>query len=98
MGQVANEIYRQINGDRLRVMVNAHDFFACDNDTALSFRFMRSNGVNYCNIQLSGSDLYTMQFGSIRGMKFTVKSTHDFLFSSDLLDIFRSVTGLATNL
>jgi hypothetical protein len=97
MGQVANEIYRQINGGRLQVMVNAKNFCACDNDTALSFRFMRSNGVNYLKITLE-NDLYVMEFGLIHGTKYTVKSRHDFLFSSDLLDIFRSVTGLATNL
>ena len=58
--EIAKTILTQMGGNKIVVMVGAKDMLAIEN--GLSFRFMRSNGMNCVRIVLDeGADLYNME-------------------------------------
>jgi hypothetical protein len=71
-----------------------------DNGTirgGLSFRFPQPGpgAPNFVKITIDGSDLYTVEFGYVRGTKYTVKSTATGIYASMLRDLWWASTGLA---
>ncbi len=98
---IANEIIRQLGGNKFRAMTGARDFMATEN--GLGFKlpggggFCRS-GINFVKIALTSLDLYDMEFKRIRGTNITEISRHDGIYNDMLQEIFTAETGLDTHL
>ncbi len=84
----------------LSVMIGAKHFGKDDEAQSVSFRFTAKavNKSNYVIITLDAMDTYTMEFGSIRAHKYTVKSKTEGLYNDMLKHHFESETGLRLNL
>lgn len=97
---VAQTILAQIGGGRFLAMTGAKDLMSFDNGNGLQFRLPRFEGVkiNSVRIKLDPSDTYTVTFGRIHGLKYTVISEHDGIYCDMLQDLFVSKTGLAVSL
>lgn len=95
--EIAKTILTQMGGNKLVAMVGAKDLTAIEN--GLSFRFMRSNGMNCVRITLDeGKDLYEMEFLSVHGGTIKQKAHHTDVFCDQLTFIFEQETGLVTSL
>ncbi len=92
--EIANEIIRQMCGTgRLTAMTGAKNFVA--HDSAVSFRIGRnSKRVNYVKITLTPSDLYTIEYGYIRGMNYTVRTESTEIYNDMLKADFERETGM----
>lgn len=95
--EIARTILTQMGGNKLVAMVGAKDLTAIEN--GLSFRFMRSNGMNCVRIVLDeDEDLYNMEFLSVHGGTVKQKAYHQGVYCNELNTIFEKETGLATSL
>lgn len=95
--EIAKTILSQMGGNRIVVMVGAKSLLAIEN--GLSFRFMRSNGMNCVRIVLDeGADLYNMEFLSVHGGTSKQKAYHEGVYCDQLNEIFEKETGLVTHL
>lgn len=96
----AAEILRQLGGARFIMMTGAKNLCSHpDERGALSMRIGRnSKSVNYVKVTLTQDDLYTMEFGYIRGHKYKVRATIGGLYFDRLQDTFQERTGLHTRL
>lgn len=82
---IAETTFKQLGGQgRLKVMIGAKDFAYDSKDGSISFKFKRSNGVNYIKIRLNGKDLYDIDFGSIVKFNYNVKKTEKDIYAEDL--------------
>lgn len=96
--QVANTILDQLGGRRFIAMTGARNLLGSAN--SLSFKLPSGfalHGINYVKITLNESDLYDVEFGTIRGRNYK-KSSDYVLYAEDLQRIFREETGLDTHL
>jgi hypothetical protein len=98
---IARTILQQLGGTKFMAMTGAVNLL--DTGNGLSFRLVGShdfikNGINYVKITLDPSDTYTMEFGKIRGSKYTVIKTLDNIYNDNLREIFTRETGLETSL
>lgn len=99
MANVAATILNQIGGNKFLVMTGAKNLMADEN--ALTMRLpgtMTHNRINYLKITLDPSDTYTMEFGKIRGLNYTVIETAEDIYCDMLRDVFESTTGLLTSM
>ena len=95
--EVGREILRQLGGARFVAMTGAKNFLYTDN--SISFRIGKNaKRVNYVKIELTHRDDYTMTFGNIRGLNYTVKAERDVIFADSLRAVFEAETGMATRL
>lgn len=95
-GNVAQIIQQQLGGKAL-YMLGAKNLLA--GRDYLSFRIGRnSKGVNYIKITLNDKDLYDVEFGSIRGTKYTVKKEVKDVYVGELHEIIERYTGMYTSL
>jgi hypothetical protein len=98
---IANTILSQLGGGKFVAMTGAKNLG--NHGNALSFRlpgnpgFVRK-GINYVKITLTAADLYNVEFGKIRGLKYSVLETVDGLYHDQLGEVFRSTTGLETRM
>jgi hypothetical protein len=93
---IANTIKDQIGGKAL-FMIGAKNLMGHEN--GLSFRVGRNaKKVNYVKITLNGRDLYDLEFGWIRGMKYTVKATETDYYFDMLHSAIEEHTGMYTSL
>ena len=93
--QLAKTILDQMGGQRrLTSMTGAHTFVA--HPKGVSFKFPRpaSGKPNYVKITLAGDDTYTMEFGSIHGLKYKKLKVFPNVYNDQLGDIFKKMTGL----
>ena len=98
---VAETILAQLGGRRFIVMTGAKNLMSHTADNALSFRIpgtMTKDRINYVKITLTPDDLYTMEFGKIRGTTYRVIETVEGVYCDMLRDIFTDKTGLETSL
>lgn len=93
--EVAQTILAQLGGNRFLSMTGARHLTGSA-DT-LSFK-LPSRGVNYVSIKLEGDDTYTMTFGKLRGVQYSVACVHSGVYCDMLRGLFTRVTGLATSL
>ncbi|CAH6985613.1 conserved hypothetical protein [Vibrio chagasii] len=83
-----NHLTQSNNGsNRLAAMIGAKNFAFSGEQEYVSFRFPRSNGVNYCKISLV-NDEYNMELGSIHGINYKVKHTFEGLPTENLKRTF----------
>lgn len=92
--QVALTILNQLGGRLFVAMTGA----TCLSDkdsliVKLPSRFSPT-GINHLTVKLTEDDLYTMTFGKVRGLKYTVVSEFSGVYWDQLQEIFARETGL----
>ncbi len=93
---VAITIYKQLGGDKFRVMTGTHSFAAGDNCLCMRLR-RNKTGANYLRVTLTSMDDYTMEF--IRaGKDIKTKATAEGIMCDQLEGMFKWYTGLETRL
>ena len=107
---VAVNIYRQLGGDRFKVMTGASEFIGDNNTLEMKLPKNRS-GANRLYITLEPDDTYTMCFYKYKPVKFDMETfeiissskreivkTINGVYADMLQDVFEGVTGLYTTL
>jgi hypothetical protein len=98
---VSNTILEHLGGVKMIVMTGASNLLG---DTySLSFRLPSPNyaksGINYVKVYLTPTtDMYAIEFGKIRGRKYTQIKVHEQVYACDLRRIFTEETGLQVSL
>ena len=98
MSDVANTIYRQLGGNKFRVMTGAKNMVS--HEFALSMKIGRNKtNANFMVGELNGLDLYDVTFAKLTklGEMKSVK-TYDNVYNDMLVSIFESHTGMYTTL
>ena len=94
---VAREILNRLGGHKFMVMTGAKNLVSDDN--ALMFRIPKAkDSINYVKITLTNMDLYDVEYGRIRGDKYTIVNTEKGLYNDMLVKNFEKNTGLYTKL
>ena len=98
MSAVANEIYRQLGGNRFRVMTGAKNMVSTENGIRMRIGRNKTN-ANYMEVVLNSMDLYDITFAKVTKMG-EMKSvrTYDNVYNDMLVEIFESHTGMYTTL
>jgi hypothetical protein len=96
--QIAQEIYRQLGGNRFAVMTGSKNF-AYDG-AALQMHLARNKSTaKYLKITLEANDTYTMVFSKLtKNYELVVVAEFEDLYADMLQDVFTSFTGLYTSL
>lgn len=96
--QAANTILEQLGGFRFIAMTGAKDLVG--SDKSLQFRIGKGaiNKATNVRITLDPSDLYTVEFFSIRGVNVKQISSHEFVPAENLCSTFTAQTGMDTHL
>ena len=98
---IASEIYRQLGGNRFKVMTGAKDFIADGNSLVFKLRRgMSKDGINLVRITLSSMDLYDIDFQKFNYKTYDIKTVKEFkgVYNDQLKEIFESTTGIYTSL
>ena len=96
-----NQLTQSNNGgQRAVVMIGAKNIVQSQEENFVAFKFMTgaANKANYIKITLNASDTYTVEFGYIRGMNYTVRSSLEGLYAEDLKSYFEEQTKLYLSL
>lgn len=94
---VANEILRQLGGNRFATMTGAKNLVAIENGLTLKLG-RNASGITHLTVTLDPSDTYTVRFQRVHGRKITEKGTHEGIYCDMLVPLFEKETGLATSL
>ena len=98
MSDIANTIYRQLGGNRCRVMTGAKNLTS--HEFALSMRIGRNKtNANFMIVELNGNDLYDVTFAKVTKMG-EMKSVREYndVYNDMLVSLFESHTGMYTTL
>ena len=98
MSEVANTIYRQLGGNRFRVMTGAKNMVS--HEFALSMKIGRNKtNANFMVVELNENDLYNVTFAKLT-KKGEMKSVKEYenVYNDMLVSIFESHTGMYTTL
>ena len=93
---VAKTILQQLGGRKFIAMTGAKNFV--DGGSYLTFKFPRSNGINFAKIILNSMDVYEVEFYYISGGSVKLKHRIDGVYFDMLQSIFTQYTGLYTHL
>ena len=98
MSEVANTIYRQLGGNKFRVMTGAKNMVSYE--FALSMKIGRNKtNANFMVVELNGLDLYDVTFAKLTKMgEMKSVKTYDNVYNDMLVSIFESHTGMYTTL
>ena len=98
MSHVANEIYRQLGGNRCRVMTGAKNMVSLENGIAMKIGRNKTN-ANYMEIVLNELDLYDITFAKVTKMgEMKSMKGYDNVYNDMLVSIFEFHTGMYTSL
>ena len=98
MSAVANEIYRQLGGNRFRVMTGAKNMVSTENGIRMRIGRNKTN-ANYMEVVLNSMDLYDITFAKVTRMgEMKSVKTYDNVYNDMLVEIFESHTGMYTTL
>ena len=98
MSHVANEIYRQLGGNRFRVMTGAKNMVSLENGIGMRIGRNKTN-ANYMEVVLNSMDLYDITFAKVTKMgEMKSVKTYDNVYNDMLVSIFESHTGMYTTL
>jgi len=98
MSEVANTIYKQLGGNKFRVMTGAKNMVS--HEFALSMKIGRNKtNANFMVVELNGNDLYNVTFAKLTKMG-EMKSVKEYenVYNDMLVSIFESHTGMYTTL
>jgi hypothetical protein len=98
---VAKTILEQLGGNRFAVMTGAKNFVS--HADGLSFKLpstphFTKSGINFIKITLNQKDLYNVEFGKLRGLKYTKLSQVNDVYDDGLRRLISVETGLALSL
>ena len=98
MSHIANEIYRQLGGNRCRVMTGAKMMVSTENGIRMRIGRNKTN-ANFMEVSLNSLDLYDVTFAKLTKMG-EMKSVkpYDNVYNDMLVSIFESHTGMYTTL
>ena len=98
MSAIANEIYRQLGGNRFRVMTGAKNMVSTENGIRMRIGRNKTN-ANYMEVVLNSMDLYDITFAKVTKMG-EMKSvrTYDNVYNDMLVSLFETHTGMYTSL
>ena len=98
MSAVANEIYRQLGGNRFRVMTGAKNMVSTENGIRMRIGRNKTN-ANYMEVTLNSLDLYDVTFAKVTKMG-EMKSVREYngVYNDMLVSLFESHTGMYTTL
>jgi hypothetical protein len=98
MNQTAATILTQLGGNRFCAMTGVQSLVAIHN--GLQFRIGRGaiNKANTVRVTLQPSDLYSVEFFNLRGVKLTDCGTVDNVYADQLQSTFTAATGMDTKL
>ena len=98
MSAIANTIYRQLGGNRFRVMTGAKMMVSTENGIRMRIGRNKTN-ANYMEVVLNSMDLYDITFAKVTRMG-EMKSvrTYDNVYNDMLVSLFESHTGMYTSL
>ena len=98
MSDIANTIYRQLGGNRFRVMTGAKNMVSTENGIRMRIGRNKTN-ANYMEVVLNSMDLYDITFAKVTKMG-EMKSvrTYDNVYNDMLVSLFESHTGMYTSL
>ena len=98
MSDIANEIYRQLGGNRFRVMTGAKNMVSTENGIRMRIGRNKTN-ANYMEVVVNSMDLYDITFAKVTKMG-EMKSvrTYDNVYNDMLVSLFESHTGMYTSL
>lgn len=89
-----NQLTQTNNGaGRLKAMIGANNFARGENYVSFRIPIKCKNKANYYKITLAGDDTYTVEFGYIRGGKYTVRSIDKGLYFDMLKEHFENNTA-----
>ena len=97
--EVANEILKQLGGDRFAMMTGAKNF--AGGHDYLSFKIPSNNKKRVSHVIVrynAGQDLYEMKFLAVRGINTKEVVSFEGVFCDQLQSIFTEVTGFYTKL
>ena len=96
--RVAEEILRQLGGNRFRVMTGAKNFAGTDNSLRMRIGRNKTN-ANYMEVTLNSLDLYDVTFAKVTKMG-EMKSVREYngVYNDMLVSLFESHTGMYTSL
>ena len=98
MSAVANEIYRQLGGNRFRVMTGAKNMVSTENGIRMRIGRNKTN-ANYMEVVLNSMDLYDITFAKVTRMgEMKSVKTYDNVYNDMLVSLFESHTGMYTTL
>lgn len=89
---IALTIYHQLGGAQFGAMTGAKQFVK--HPSALSFKFPRTKGINYCKITLNSMDTYDLELGLIHGHNYKIKHDLKGYYNDMLREAFSTHTGL----
>jgi hypothetical protein len=96
---VAQEILKQLGGNRFVAMTGAKNFVASHD--ALTFRLpsnFAAKGINIVRVTLDANDTYTVQFYKARGVDVAEIEKCTDVYFDFLQELFSDRTGLAVRL
>ena len=98
MSHVANEIYRQLGGNKFRVMTGAKMMVSTENGIRMRIGRNKTN-ANFMEVSLNGLDLYDVTFAKVTRMG-EMKSVREYnnVYNDMLVSLFESHTGMYTTL
>jgi hypothetical protein len=95
--EIATTILNQLGGKRFIVMTGSKNFVTTQKGGLLMKLSRNASGAQYLKIELNGSDLYEMEFYSVRGVEIKQKAEFNGVYCDQLTEVFESVTGLYTS-
>ena len=94
---IANEILKQLGGNKFIAMTGAKNLGAGEN--YLVFKIGKNAGnINYIKITLNSLDTYDVTYSKVWGMKITTKAESKGLYNDMLQADFTAKTGMYTSL
>ena len=98
MSNVATTILNQLGGNKFIAMTGSKNFVTTNNGGLLMKLSRNASGAQYLKIELNASDLYEMEFFSVRGFEMKQQAEFSGVYFDQLTNIFEQVTGLYTSL
>lgn len=100
--QIANEIIRQMGGNKLVAMTGAKNFVAIEN--GVQFKIGKnSKSINFVKITLNSMDLYDVEYSRVAKKRGTyeyvntVKASESGIYNDMLKESFERNTGMYTS-
>tara|TARA_Y100000590_G_scaffold445199_1_gene576990 strand:- start:1030 stop:1326 length:297 start_codon:yes stop_codon:yes gene_type:complete len=95
---IANEIYRQLGGNKFAVMTGAKNFIDIENGIRMKIGRNKTNH-NWMEVTLNSLDLYDVAFAKLTklGERKSLKEYKN-VYNDSLVELFETHTGMYTKL
>lgn len=96
--QTATTILQQLGGiNKLNAMLGLKDVMVNGNGVSFKIKFAGA-AANYVKIQLNGLDLYNVEIGKIRGMKYDIKNESENVYVDQLKGLIENTCKVRLSL